>query len=362
MDKILKSDKLSRYIKIFLINMLAMFLMVALPKLGIKIISQQAGIHGIISPLSVKKEDILNKLMPNLEQKINNFSLKNPSSLVPVSNVQAAEDYQNANGYAVVDFDSGEVLAEKNLSQQTSIASVTKVMSAVTALDLMQPNELITISEKAAAEPATKIGVVAGQKMTLEELLHAMLLTSANDAAQAVADGVDDKYGQKGLFIEAMNAKAKSMGLKHTHFSNPMGLDGADHYSTAEDVAIFTHYALSEYPLIAGIVKKDYQFLPADNNHKQFDLYNWNGLLGVYPGAVGVKIGNTGDAGYTTSVVAERNGQKLIVVLLGAPGVLERDLWAASLLDLGFGKKGISAANIDQTQLKTKYSTWKYFN
>src|SRR5690606_3687251 len=96
--------------------------------------------------------------------------------------------------------------------------------------------------------------------------------------------------------------------------------------------------------------------------HKQFDLYNWNGLLGVYPGASGVKIGNTGDAQKTTIVTAERNGKKLLVVVLGAPGVLERDMWAAELLDLGFEKQyGMAPINVTEEQLRAKYKTWKYW-
>ncbi len=355
------NERLIRYLKIFLINMVAMFLMVALPKLGVKIITENSNISGIVSPLP-KGEDIINKLIPKLQEKANTFKLNKSSSLILVPSAQASGEYDEVKGYAVVDFNSGEVLVEKNLSKKTSLASITKVMTVVTALDLMDKNELITISQKAADMEPTKIGVVSGQKMSLEELINAALLTSANDATQAIADGVDNKYGEKGLFIEAMNAKAKSMGLKNTQFDNAIGLDSPNHYSSPEDIAIFTRYALTNYPLIESVVKKDYEFLAADNNHKQFDLYNWNGLLGVYPGAEGVKIGYTGDALYTTSVVAQRDGKKLIVVMLGAPGILKRDLWAAQLLDLGFGKSGIQAANITEQQLKDKYLTWKYFN
>lgn len=360
-DSFIKSEKFGRYVKIFLINMVAMFLMVALPKLGVKIVTQNSNFQGIVSPLPTK-ENLLNKIMPKLQEKVNSFKLQKSSSLILVPTVQASGEYDNANGYAVVDFNTGEVLAEKNLSKKIPLASITKVMTAVTALDLLDKDELITITQRAADREPTKIGIVAGQKMTLEELINAALLTSANDATQAIADGVDAKYGENGLFVKAMNAKATSMGLRNTQFENVMGLDGANQYSSPEDIAIFTHYALTNYPLITEIVKKDYKFYPADKNHKQFDLYNWNGLLGVYPGVAGVKIGNTEDAGYTTSLVSEREGKKVIVVMLGAPGVLKRDQFAASLLDLGFEKLGLKPVKITEQQLKDKYSTWKYFN
>lgn len=107
------------------------------------------------------------------------------------------------------------------------------------------------------------------------------------------------------------------------------------------------------------IVAQPYEYLPSDENHKLHDLHNFNGLLCVYPGAKGVKIGNTRAAGATTVVLAEREVKKVLVVLLGAPGKLERDLWAANLLDLGFEKLGIPPVNITKNQLQDKYSSWK---
>jgi len=109
--------------------------------------------------------------------------------------------------------------------------------------------------------------------------------------------------------------------------------------------------------------KKDYELLPENKNHKQFDLYNWNGLINVYPNTQGLKIGNTNDAGNTTVVLSEREGKKVLVVLLGAPGVVERDLWASQLLDYGFEKsKGLARVNLTDQDLLNKYATWQYWN
>lgn len=297
-----------------------------------------------------------------LEEKIRNspkntFLLKRNSSFVP----QASADYNvQANSYIVTDASSGKILLEKNSDEAVNIASITKLMSAVVTLDLVNKDELFTITKNAAAQTPTKIGVVAGQKMKVSELLMASLLTSANDATEALRDGVDNIYG-KGSFVRAMNEKANYLGLSDSNFSNPQGYD-LNNYSTAADVAVLSSYILKNYPFLSEIVKKDYAFLPEDNNHKQFDLYNWNGLLGVYPGVIGLKIGNTKDAGFTTVVAAERNNHKLIAVILGTAGVKERDIAASQALDAGFERVGIKPAKITEENLLTKYHTWKYWN
>ncbi|HXS15480.1 MAG TPA: serine hydrolase, partial [Candidatus Saccharimonadales bacterium] len=241
------------------------------------------------------------------------------------------------------------------------IASLTKLMSAAVALDLMNPNETITVSSSALRVIPTKIGVATGEKLPLKDLLEAMLMTSANDAAQAVHDGVNAKYHEN-IFVRAMNEKAQSLGLTQTHFANPQGFDG-NNYSSAHDLAILTQYVLTHYPLIDQIVKQDYTFIPATSEHKQYDLYNWNGLLGVYPGAFGVKIGNTDKAGYTTVVIAKRNDKIILAVLLGSPGILERDLWTANLLDDAFiSAFNLPPAHITSADLEAKYATWHYWN
>jgi serine-type D-Ala-D-Ala carboxypeptidase (penicillin-binding protein 5/6) len=360
LKQLLEKNNLSRSLKVFGISMSAGFLMVILPSLGInKILPNFYSVAQIANPMPAVV-DPLENIYPKLQSKVNNYSLYKPTEVVPAA-AAVENDYEQSNAYAVVDFDSGKVISSKNLSEQVSIASLTKVMTAVVALDLAKPSDVFTVSQKASDIIPTKIGVVEGQKMTLEELLNAAILTSANDAVQVIREGVDTQYNNE-IFIKSMNAKAKILGLKNTHFENPQGFDGEAHYSTAEDLSILTHYAMANYPLIAEMAKKEYAFLEASESHKQFDLYNWNGLLGVYPNAQGVKIGSTAKAQKTTIVMAEREGKKVMAVLLGAPGTLERDLWASQLLDLGFEKEyGLMPVNITEEQLREKYSTWKYF-
>lgn len=357
--------------KIFLLSLVAQFIMASLLYFGAKVpqsldflllpnIKKEAQV--LVSPLA--GPDVFAEIKAKLEGKPNTFELKGKSSLVPsvlqAHPAYAGAEYDQAEAYIAVDLNTGEVLAQKKSSEKIPMASITKVMTAIVALDLAFPEEKFSVSEDAAKVYPTTIGVVPGQQMSLDELLNALLLTSANDSAQVIKEGVNQKYKQD-IFVRAMNEKAKILGLKNTHFENPQGYDGKGHFSSAEDLVILSNYALENYPEISEIVKKDYEYLPENSNHKQFDLYNWNGLLGVYPGIYGVKIGNTEDAGHTTSVVSERDGKKVLVVLLGVPGVLERDLWASQLLDLGFSKLGLDPVGITEDQLQAKYATWKYW-
>lgn len=353
LDKLIDYLELKKQWKTFIISLVIVFAMVSIPMLGLKISRLESN---LASPVTKPQSSTKTKI----EKILNDYKLIKKTTFVP--NAHASSAYDEAKSFAVVDFDTGEVLLDKRLNDQLPIASITKVMTAVVALDLASGNDLFEVSEHASKTIPTKIGVVPHQSLTLSELLHAALIISANDAVEVIEENIDQKYGQ-GSFVRAMNEKATSLGLKNSHFTNPQGFDDSNHYSSSEDIAILSHYALKNYPLIAEIVKKDYELLPNNTNHKRFDLYNWNGLIGVYPNTTGVKIGNTDAALRTTAVISERNGKKILVVLLGAPGVLERDLWASQLLDLGFEKSlALSPINVSEEALKEKYSTWKYWN
>lgn len=348
-----KKQKFSR-IGIFIFTFVIVFMITIFQKFN-----PEFNPINILSPLP-SKAAVFNEINPKLQKIPNDFKPEKQSGIVETT---FASSYINdAASYSVVDYDTGEVILEKNFSQPIAIASITKIMTAVVALDLATPGETITISKKASLAEPTKIGVIEGQKMTVEELLNALLLTSANDAAEALKDGINKKYGSD-IFEDSMNKKAKFIGMKNSYFTNPQGFDYGGNYSSSEDVSIIARYALKNYPLVRQIVAKDYQFYPENKMHKQFDLYNWNGLLGVYPGVTGIKIGNTGKAGFTTTVISQRGNKKLIATVLGTPGVLERDLWAAEILDRAFEKSaGLQPINITEEDLQQKYSTWKYWN
>lgn len=337
-------------LKIFLGTLIATFVVMTLHLFGIQA-------PKIIAPFPQKADMFFEVISPKLEKIENSYQIQQETNFVPKA--QAAGEFENAAAYAVIDFDSGEIIASKNLSQQLSIASLTKIMTSVVALDLAEPSERFTVTKYAAARIPTKISVSPGEQLTLDELLHAALMTSANDATEVIREGIDHKYGQA-VFIRAMNEKALHLGMQQTSFANAQGFDDQKNFSTVEDLAIVSHYAMKNYPLLAEIAGKEYVQLPADSYHKRFDLFNWNGLIGVYPDTIGLKIGNTDDAGRTTVVLSERNGKKLLAIVLGAPGILERDIWAAQLLDFGYEQSmRLAAIDITEEQLREKYRSWQ---
>lgn len=354
-----------RQIKVFLISLFFQFVISSLLYLGVKppqflsffqipFLSR----NDALAAPQLETIDPIENLKPKLDQKTDNFALKTDLNLVPT--VDASVDLADVAAWGIIDFDSGEVINQKNLTERLPIASLTKLMTSMVALDLASPDEMITVNQQGTTPEPSKLFLKVGEQFSVEKLLNFMLITSANDAAEVVKEGINQKYGAD-VFFKAMNYKAQAIGLKNTHFSNAQGFDSPDHYSSIEDLALLTHYALTNYPLIAQIVAKqsaDFREIPGDN---RFYLNNWNGLLGVYPGVMGVKIGNTDNAKHTDIVLSQRGDKKLLVVLLGAPTILDRDLDAAKLLDSGFEKFNIKPAEITEDQLKEKYASWKSF-
>lgn len=341
-------------IKVFIWSFIMVFMMVTLQYLGVH---SPLKFSKFISPIPQKK-DIMDTIRPKLEKESNKFELKKQSQLI--GTVYSASDADNASAYIVVDLDDGNILFNKNSSTKLPIASLTKIMSAVVALDLADPDEQFMVSQTASDEIPTKLLMQPGEKLSLEELLNAALLTSANDAVEVIQEGINKKY-EADIFVTAMNEKAKILGLKSTKFANPQGFDSQNNYSSAEDLARLSQYALTKYPLISQIVKKSFEQLPESQTHQQYRLNNWNGLIDVYPDINGLKIGNTAKAGKTTIVQSSRGGKNILVVLLGAPGIVERDLWTAQLLDMAYEKTlGIAPVEVSREQLLAKYSTWQY--
>lgn len=338
----------TKSIKIFFACLLLTFLMMVIPHLGIKQI--------LVNPMP-RPINSLERIKSRLESRQNHFQIKKQL----ISATYAGSDYEQASAYAVADLDSGQIITSKNSSKRLSIASLTKIMTAVVALDLTKPDEKFIVSEKAASQIPTKVMLKKGEMFSVLDLLKHTLISSANDSAEVIKEGIDLKY-EPGTFIKAMNLKAQILGLKNTHFTNAEGYDNSNHFSTAEDLTILSAYALKAYPEIAQIVSKPFEDLTDNGIDLRFYLNNWNGLMGVYPGTSGVKIGNTGKAGQCTIVLAEREDKKILAVLLGAPGVLQRDLWTSELLDLGFSEvTGLKPVNVTEDQLRAKYASWKYF-
>jgi serine-type D-Ala-D-Ala carboxypeptidase (penicillin-binding protein 5/6) len=350
-------------IKVFLISLVFQFVISSLLYLGIK--PPQFQIPFMQKQLAlaapqIQQLDPLDNLKPLLEKKTNSYLLDKDLSIIPEAKAASA-DIEILKAYGVVEFDTGRILLDKNLSEKLPIASLTKLMTAVVALDLASSDEIITVNFQGTTPEPSKLFLKVGEEYSLKELVNFILISSANDAAEVIKEGINQKYEAK-VFIEAMNYKAQSLGLKNTHFTNPQGFDSKAHFSSIEDLAILSHYALVNYPLIAEVVKKpfaDLREIPGDN---RLYLNNWNGLLGVYPGILGLKTGNTDQAMHTNIVLSEREGKKVLAILLGASTILDRDLYSVQLLNSGFEKLDLEPIEITEASLKEKYTSWKRFD
>lgn len=204
---------------------------------------------------------------------------------------------------------TGSVLCEKNADEKRLIASLTKVMTALVALENADPDEVITIEPAWANVEGSKMGIVPGETMTVRDLLYGLLLSSGNDAALALADIC---AGSTESFAALMNEKAAELGMTSTCFENPHGLDGENQYSTARDMAALTAAAMKD-PDFAAIVST------RSANVCGRALTNHNKLLNMYAGTLGVKTGYTDAAGRTLISCVEREGMKLICVTLCDP-------------------------------------------
>jgi D-alanyl-D-alanine carboxypeptidase (penicillin-binding protein 5/6) len=232
----------------------------------------------------------------------------------------------NAMAAVLIEESSGRVLYSKNATKKRSIASTTKIMTALVALENGELENVVTVSKRAASIGGSTIGLRTGDKYTLKEMLHALLMISANDAAIAIAEHVG---GTVENFAAMMNKRAVSLGAVNSNFVTPHGLDRENQYSTAYDVALITREALKN-PVFAKIVSTTSSSIPGHN------LYNTNELLGSYRGVDGVKTGYTGKAGRCLVTTAKRDGMRLISVVLGSPTRNARAEASRKLLDYGF--------------------------
>ncbi|MDD4295431.1 MAG: D-alanyl-D-alanine carboxypeptidase [Ruminiclostridium sp.] len=232
----------------------------------------------------------------------------------------------NARSAIVIDFESGRVLYEKYAYQKRPMASTTKIMTAIVALENGNLDDIVTVSKNAASIWGSTINLTVGEQLTLRELMYGLLMRSGNDAAIAIAEHIG---GSVDSFLEMMNKKAKEIGAIDSNFTSPHGLDGTGHYSTAYDMAILARYALN-IPILNDIVKtKTIQV------GKRF-MSNTNEMLTGYEGADGVKTGYTGRAGRCLVTSATRDGRRFISVALFCDSRNLRALSSKKILDYAF--------------------------
>lgn len=244
-----------------------------------------------------------------------------------------ADNKQVINGESAVLMDAynGQVLYQKNMNQKMYPASTTKILTAILALEMGKLNDVVKVSYEASSTSGSAIGLQKGERIKLEDLLYALMLTSANDAALAIAEHLG---GSESGFTRLMNEKAKFIGAKNSNFKNPNGLPDKNHYTTAYDLALIARYAM-ENPTFRKIVAARVKVIQREIPKSQVYLYNHNKLLWSYPGAIGIKTGYTVDAGQCLVAFAQRENRKLIAVVLKSQGA---NLWTdvKSLLDYGF--------------------------
>ncbi|HUX47416.1 MAG TPA: D-alanyl-D-alanine carboxypeptidase family protein [Desulfosporosinus sp.] len=231
----------------------------------------------------------------------------------------------------LMDVTTGDVLFGKQADTRRPPASTTKIMTAILGLELGRPDEVVTVSQKAAAVGEATLHLDPGEKITLYELITGALVRSGNDACVAIAEHIS---GSEEQFVKLMNKKALALGAQNTNFENTNGLPRKGHYSTAKDLALMARHGL-QLPQFASIIRQketEIHFIEPD---VFMDLKNTNKLLWNYPYANGVKTGTTNAAGKCLVASATKEGRQLLAVVLNAP---DRFGDAKKLLEWGFEK------------------------
>lgn len=243
--------------------------------------------------------------------------------------MNAAGLYVSAKAAVLIEADTGRVLFEKNKDQQLSMASTTKIMTALLTLEAGNLDEVFTVDEKAIQVEGSSMGLQKGDQASLRTLACGMLLPSGNDAANAAAVRI---AGSLNEFASMMNRRAEMIGMKNTHFVTPSGLDDEQHYSTAYDMALLARVALGN-SAFRDLCSRNIAKVEFGNPPYERWLKNHNRLLVEYDGAIGVKTGFTKKSGRCLVSAAERDGVRLIAVTLNAPNDWQDH---ANLFNYGF--------------------------
>ena len=250
----------------------------------------------------------------------------------------------------LMDVATGTVLFENNSHEPLAPASVTKVMTMLLIMEAVDSGKItledsVTASENAAAKGGSQIYLKAGEVMSVSDMLKSIAVSSANDCACAMAEHI---AGSESAFVEAMNQRAKELGMRDTHFVNCTGLDDDDaakeHRTSAYDIALMSRELLKNHPLI-----KKYTTIWMDTvRNGAFGLSNTNKLIRFYPGSTGLKTGYTSGAGYCLSASAQRDGMELVAVVMGAKTSQSRNAACKELLDYGFANFAVISPELSE--------------
>ena len=265
--------------------------------------------------------------------------------IIPRCSPLALELLNGAKSGVLLEASTGETLYEKNKDEKVSIASLTKMVAQIIILEKIEEgtlkwDDIVTTSSNAAGMGGTQIWLVAGEKMSVEDLFKSMTMASANDATVALAEKV---AGTEEAFVKLMNDKVKSLGLVNTTFVNCTGFDEEGHLSTAYDLGQIARELLKHDEILRfSSVYEDYIIIVTPN---KYWLVNTNKLVRFYSGADGLKTGFTDSAGYTMAVTAERDNMRLIAIVLGEASGKARNQEATDLLDYGFNTYKVDLLN-----------------
>lgn len=259
---------------------------------------------------------------------------------------------------AMIDGDTGRVLYEKNGSDVRAMASTTKIMTLILALEYGNDEDVVTVSSYAAKMPDVQLGICEGEQYYMRDLIYSMMLESHNDSAVAIAEHVG---GDVSRFADMMNQKAREIGLSHTYFITPNGLDAKDekgtHSTTAIELALIMKYCIMDSPaadkFIAVCQTRDYSFSDYEGK-RHFSVHNKNRFLDMMQGVIAGKTGFTADAGYCYVAALDRDGKTYIIALLGCgwPGN-KGYKWADSKKLLEYGIVAYDKAVIINDDYKT---------
>lgn len=258
--------------------------------------------------------------------------------LVPSVKADEPKLADNARSAILIEASTGDILFEKNADEKLVPASMTKMMSMLLILEniengVLKWNQKITVSEHASSMGGSQILLETGEKMTVRDLFKGVAIASGNDAVVALAEAI---AGTEEEFVNMMNKRAKELNLKNTNFKTPHGLDAANHYSSARDMSIIARELVSHKKVLE--FTKIYEDYLRKNTDRKIWLVNTNRLVRFYEGVDGLKTGYTKEAGYCLTATIEKEGMRIIAVVMGEPDSKMRSKEISEMLDYAFAQ------------------------
>ena len=260
---------------------------------------------------------------------------------------------ENAKSAILMEVSTGKIIFSKNENEKLSPASMTKMMSLLLIMENIEKgvislDEMVTVSENASGMGGSQILLETGEKMSVDDLIKGITIASGNDAVVALAEKI---AGTEAGFVKMMNDKARELKLTNTNFKNPHGLDEANHYSSAKDMAIIAkelvkHQKILEYSSI-------YETYLRENTDKAIWLVNTNKLVRFYDGVDGLKTGFTSSAGYCLTATAKRNNMRIIAVVMGEPDSKTRNKEVSEMFDYMFAQYEVETLLSKDSKVKT---------